>query len=59
MKENREEVLLMVPVVCDFSSWVLFSPLSMLVAHKKSISGVGFTHNISISHFCEGLFSIG
>lgn len=29
MKENREDLLLMVPVVCDFSSWVLFSPLDV------------------------------
>lgn len=44
---------------CMTSVVGFFFPLYMLVAHKKSICGVDFTHNISISHFCEGLFSIG
>lgn len=52
MKGNREDLLLMVPVVCDFSSQVLLFP-------SRCWSIVGFTHNISISHFCEALFSIG
>lgn len=39
-KENREELLLMVPVVCDFSSWVLFSPL--LVGSPPKSPSVGW-----------------
>lgn len=44
---------------CVTSVVGFFFPLYILAAHKKSICGVDFTHNISISHFCEGLFSIG